>query len=125
MKEDLIDWLIKNPQEIPTALKMRREKYGIHDAQAFETAIEIRRRHSGPANTKGVIEMINSGTRAIAGDDYNFGIASLEQQLTSNEDVAKVVKMVNQGTSDILENPGMSSDEAIALGRLRREVKGI
>lgn len=125
MKEDLIDWLIKNPQEIPTALKMRREKYGIHDAQAFETAIEIRRRHSGPANTKGVIEMINSGTRAIAGDDYNFGIAPLEQQLTSNEDVAKVVKMVNQGTSDILENPGMSSDEAIALGRLRREVKGI
>lgn len=67
--------------------------------------------------------MINSGTRAIAGDDYNFGIASLEQQLTSNEDVAEMVKMINQGTSDILENPGISSNEAIALGRLKREVK--
>ena len=124
MRKDFIDWLIENPQEIPAALKMRREKYGIHDAQAFEVAIETRKRHLEPANTKGIIEMINSGTRAIAGDDYNFSIASLEQQLTSNEDVAEMVKMINQGTSDILENPGVSSNEAIALGRLKREVKG-
>lgn len=124
MKEDFIDWLIENPQEIPAAVKKRREKYGIHDAQAFEAAIETRKRHLEPANTKGIIEMINSGTRAIAGDDYNFGIASLEQQLTSNEDVAEMVKMINQGTFDILENPGISSNEAIALGRLKREVKG-
>lgn len=71
MKEDFIDWLIENPQEIPAAVKNRREKYGIHDAQAFEAAIETRNRHLEPANTKGIIEMINSGTRAIAGDDYN------------------------------------------------------
>lgn len=125
MKEDFIDWLIENPQEIPMALKMRKEKYGIHDAQAFEAAIETRKRHSEPANTKGIIEMINSGTRAIAGDDYNFGIDSIEQQLTSNEDVAEMVKMINQGTFDILENPGISSSEAVTLGRLKREVKVI
>ena len=69
MEKDFIDFLIENPQEIPAALDEVRKKYGSHEAGRLQAAIDTRKRLYEKPDTKGIVEMINAGTRAIAGDD--------------------------------------------------------
>lgn len=123
MGKDFIDFLIENPQEIPAALKNEKEKYGIHASHQLEAAIHTRKRMRGNPDTKGIEEMINAGTRAIVGGDFNSEIEVFELQQTPKEDVSEVAKLINQGTVDILSNPGMSQNEAVTLGILRREIQ--
>ena len=123
MEKDLIDYLIENPVEIPATLKACEQRYGQHAARQFEAAIYTRKRQLEPQDTKGIAEMINAGTRAIAGDDYHFGTEVLEQRQTAKKEASDIAKMINQATADIISNPGMSPGEAITLGQLRRELQ--
>lgn len=123
MGKDFIDFLIENPQEIPAALKNEKEKYGIHASHQLEAAIHTRKRMREAPDTKGIAETINADTRAIAGGDFHSEIEVFELQQTPKEEVNKVAKLINQGTSDILSNPGMSPNEAVTLGILRREIQ--
>ena len=123
MGKDFIDFLIENPQEIPAALKNEKEKYGIHASHQLEAAIHTRKRMREAPDTKGIAEKINAETRAIAGGDFYSEIEVFELQQTPKEEVNKVAKLINQGTSDILSNPGMSPNDAVTLGILRREIQ--
>lgn len=124
MKEDIINYLIENPHKIQETLKVYKEKYGQHEADRFETAIYARKRRLLPDNAKCIKEMIEAGTRKITGGgDYYFGTGVIEQNQTSKDDVNIIAKMIKQGTEDILSNPGMSPNEAVTLGILRRELQ--
>lgn len=123
MGKDFIDFLIENPQEIPAVLKNEKEKYGIHASHQLEAAIHTRKRMREAPDTKGIAEKINAETRAIAGGDFHSEIEVFELQQTPKEEVNEVAKLINQGTSDILYNPGMSPNEAVTLGILRREIQ--
>lgn len=123
MGKDFIDFLIENPQEIPAALKNEKLKYGIHASHQLEAAIHTRKRMREAPDTKGIAETINAEIRAIAGGDFHSEIEVFELQQTPKEEVNKVAKLINQGTSDILSNPGMSPNEAVTLGILRREIQ--
>lgn len=124
MEKDYIDFLIENPQEIPAALENEKKKYGEHYAEHLEAAIDTRRRLSEKNSPKIIAEMINAGTRAIAGDDYYFGTGVLEQSEVTRQDVNNVKKIINQGTQDIITHPDLPPEQAVRFGQLERRVIG-
>lgn len=124
MEKDYIDFLIENPQEIPAALENEKKKYGEHYAEHLEAAIDTRRRLSEKNSPKIIAEMINAGTRAIAGDDYYFGTGVLEQSEVTRQDVNNVKKIINQDTQDIITHPDLPPEQAVRFGQLERRVIG-
>ena len=124
MEKDLIDFLIENPEQVPAALEEMKNKYGIHEAERLQRAIETRKRSSENPNTKGIAEMINAGTRVIAGDDYYFGTKALDQPEVSRQDVRDIAKIINQGTQDVINHPDLLPEQAVRFGQLERRIKG-
>ena len=124
MKKDFIDFLIENPQEIPAALENVGKKYGSHEAGRLQAAIDTRKRLSEKPDTKGIAEMINAGTRAIAGEDYYFGTKTLDQLEVTRQDVRDIVKIINQGTQNVISHPDLTPEQAIRFGQLQRRIKG-
>ena len=124
MEKDYIDFLIENPQEIPAALENEKKKYGEHYAEHLEAAIDTRRRLSEKNSPKIIAEMINAGTRVIAGDDYYFGTRVLEQPEVTRQDVNNVKKIINQCTLDIITHPDLPPEQAVRFGQLERRVIG-
>ena len=120
----MIDFLIENPQEIPAALEIERKKYGRDYAERLEAAIATRKRLREKPDTKGIAEMIDAGTRTIAGDDYYFGTKALEERKVTREDRREMSKIINQGTSDIINHPDLLPEQAVRLGALERRIKG-
>ena len=124
MGKEFIDFLIENPQEIPAALEEAKKKYGSHEAGRLQAAIDTRERFSEKPNIKGIAEMINAGTRAIAGDDYYFGTKALDQLEVSRQDVRNIAKIINQGTQDVISHPDLPPEQAVRSGQLERRIKG-
>jgi hypothetical protein len=93
-----------------------KKKSTEHASHQLEAAIHTRKRMREAPDTKGIAEKINAETRAIAGGDFHSEIEVFELQQTPKEEVNEVAKLINQGTSDILYNPGMSPNEAVHLG---------
>lgn len=124
MEKDLIDFLIENPEQVPEALGVVRNKYGRHYAERLEAAIHARIRLQEKQNPKCIAEMINAGTRAIAGDDYYFGNKPLDQQEVTKQDVRDIAKIINQGTQDVINHPDLLPEQAVRFGQLERRIKG-
>ena len=124
MRKDFIDFLIENPQEIPAALEEAKKEYGPHEAGRLQAAIDTRERLSEKPDTKGIAEMINAGTRAIAGEDYYFGTKALDQPEVTRQDVRDIAKIINQGTQDVISHPDLPPEQAVRFGQLERRVKG-
>ena len=124
MGEDLIDFLIENPQEIPAALEIERKKYGRDYAERLEAAIATRKRLREKPDTKGIAEMIDAGTRTIAGEDYYFGTKALNQPEVTRQDVRDIAKIINQGTQDVISHPNLPPEQAVRFGQLERRIKG-
>ena len=103
---------------------MKKKKYGEHYAEHLEAAIDTRRRLSEKNSPKIIAEMINAGTRAIAGDDYYFGTGVLEQPEVTRQDVNNVKKIIDQGTLDIIAHPDLPPEQAVRFGQLERRVIG-
>lgn len=123
MEKDFIDFLIENPQEIPAALDEAKKKYGLHEAGRLQAAIDTRKRLYEKPDTKGIVEMINAGTRAITGDDYYFGTKALDQTEVTRQDVRDIAKIINQGTQDVISHPNLPPEQAVRYGQLERRIK--
>ena len=124
MEKDFIGFLIENPQEIPAALEEAKKKYGSYEAGRLQAAIDTRKRLSEKPDTKGIVEMINAGTRAIAGEDYYFGTKALNQPEVTRQDVRDIAKIINQGTQDVISHPNLPPEQAVRFGQLERRIKG-
>ena len=124
MEKDFIGFLIENPKEIPAALEEAKKKYGSHEARRLQAAIDTRKRLSEKPDTKGIAEMINAGTRAIAGEDYYFGTKTSEQPEVTRQDVRDIAKIINQGTQDVISHPNLPPEQAVRFGQLERRIKG-
>lgn len=120
---DLINFLIEHPEELSNALENERKKNGQIAANRLEAAVDARRRRANRPNVKGIADMIDSGTRAIAGDDYYFGTGVVDQKAPSDDDVSEVARQIRQGTVDILQHPELSPQMAVRFGEVARKAE--